>query len=1176
MQRFRKLVLSFCFGMAVALFLCGTSQAQQNGDITGTVTDSTGAAIPGATVTVINDDTHAAQTTVSNGSGIYNVPSLSFGHYTVEIRAKGFQTYRKTDVMLDTGMTLKEDAPLTVGASNQTVNVRAHPFQVQSESNEVSTLISGQQVRQIATNGRNITTLITLGTGVASNLPDFNGVTAQGSDASISFNGTHYDHNDYLIDGGEVYDRGSGGRLDVLPSPNSIAQMQVLASNYAPDYGISSGGTMLVSLKSGTRQLHGQAWEFDRNDDFDAWNYLSKQSHIPTPELRLNIFGFNLGGPVLIPHVYNTDRNKTFFFVNEEWRRFIQGVSPVVTETVPTSDFPSSSALTNGVTYTPFNGGTAPIVPNVPGNTAYTNLETSAGLTPGQPFPGSATAGYTIPGTLLAPNALLFMNSGAIPLPNDGTDEEVASPKEPTYVWEDVVRIDHYFSPKYHLMGSWIRDAMSQTVIPSLWSGDSYNTVGSVFKNPSWAAAVRLTQIISPTVVNETGLYVNGNTINIAPMGIYAQPTGWDQSANFFTGQNGDNRMPSAQFSNGPLNSDWTTNYIPWKNAYLDYQIRDDITWTKGRHAFKFGGQYMREDKNQQIQADTQGDFDFSGSQYSQSSYVNFLLGLANTYTQLENDTTFHWLSNTFGGYAMDNWQLTSRLTLQLGLRYDALPHTYEKNNQVASFQPGAYLAANAQTPSLTTGDLNAAGLGFQTVNGAAFYMNGIEEAGQNGFPRGTVDNDYFTWEPRLGFAWDFLGNGKWVLRGGVGVFYERIQGNDIYDTDTTPPFSYQPAANEVFYTNPETSITTGATSGVGQTPAPASLTAMSMRYPEPATAQYSLGLQHQLAPAILAGAEYVGSSAWDQYYENEINDLPLTASAAMREEIATSCSGTGATAPGATACPNINPNANLYRPYLGYGSIEQERTGTNASYNSLQLWLRTASWHGLSAQIAYTWSHEIDIESGDVGDGGQAGASGNGSLSDPYDIKYDRGSGFLDKRNILNINWVYNLPYAQGTGLKHEILGGWQFAGVEVSESGSPQDIYYNGPDSIGLGGATDPRPNIVAPVKYPKTQKAWFTTSSFAEDPPVWEPGSTNNGFGNASKDTIVAPGLYNWNMSLYKMIPIKGTMQVQLRVESYNTFNHTQFNGIDTGTTDPTFGQVTSVYDPRVLQFGGQFQF
>jgi len=272
----------YAFALLIAVLLSVTTvYAQATAEITGTVTDPSGAVIPGAKITATNDASGSSQSTVSNSSGLYTLPGLSNGTYTLVVTAKGFATYKTSGVVLDVAATVQENVALQLGSSSQTVTVRANALQVQSQSNEISTLISGAQVNQIATNGRNITSLTTLGTGVSGNLPSFNGVAAQTSTATISFNGMRPDHNNYLIDGGEVYDRGSGGKIDVLPSPDAISEFQVLSSNYPPDYGLSSGGTILVELKSGTRKFHGGVWEFNRNDALDAGYYFAIIRRVP-------------------------------------------------------------------------------------------------------------------------------------------------------------------------------------------------------------------------------------------------------------------------------------------------------------------------------------------------------------------------------------------------------------------------------------------------------------------------------------------------------------------------------------------------------------------------------------------------------------------------------------------------------------------------------------------------------------------------------------------------------------------------------------------------------------------------------------------------------------------------------------------------------------------------------
>jgi hypothetical protein len=1135
--RFRLLGL-----LMLSLLIAPFAKAQDNATVNGIVTDTSGALVPNAAITLINPATGQIRSETSNSAGAYRFANVGIGTYSLTVSAAGFQKSTKAGIVVNVAQTLEENVALTVGSEAQTVTVQADVLQVQTETNEVSNLITGEQVEKLATNGRNVENLAIMGMGVSNTVSDFNNQNANTTSNTISFNGTRSSHNVYLLDGAELNDRGCGGCFDVLPSLDSLAEFQTLESNYAPDYGLGSGGQVTMVIKSGTHDFHGSLWEFNRNEDYDANNYFTKLAGQPRPELRLNEPGGNIGGPLWIPHLYNDTRKRTFFFVNEEWRRLIVGSAPSIVNDIATNNFPTSGAA---LTYTVPANGTTPIVP-VTTDPAKLAIYAADGLTAGQPFPNN-----TIPANLIDQNAVLEMNANTFPTPNynNGT-QYISSKPQPTDVRDDIIRIDHSINDKLQLMGHYVHDAVTQTTYPPLWGDSSYPTAGSTMTNPAWMAAFKLTQTYSPTVLNETAFLYTDNIVKINPLGTFAQPSGWAATSFFPVADNVDSKMPEIDLG-APYNVNWSSNYYPWKNFYADTQFRDDLSWTKGKHQTKFGFSYMRVVKNQELQANTQGTSVFNSSSFSGDSYVNFLLGDESSFTQLQFLANKHWVNNNYSFYANDNWHVTPRLTLNIGLRYDALPHAFERFNQFANFVPSDYLYALGN-PVTAAGTLTPSAL--TTYNGEPFYLNGIEEAGVSGFPRGNVQNKFDTWEPRIGFADDILGDGKTVFRGGIGIFYERVQGNDVYNAAQNPPFAYQPSANNVYFSNPLTSAQTGVTTTQSF---PSTLTNLKFNYPPPGTATFSLGIQRQLAPSIIAVVQYGGALGWDQNDDRGINTLPLA-------------DGSDPTNPydDREGVANGSLNANHYRIFPGFSSINQEENETNFSYNSLQSGLRMENRHGITIQLAYTWSHEIDEVSSDLN-----------SLSNPFNSKYDRGSGGLDRRHIFNANYIYALPFfAKSSNLAaRDILGGWEFSGVTVAEKGTPQSISYNGADTLGLGGNTSNRPNQVAKVFYPKQRTAWFNTDAFASPVAPWD-GGANQGFGNAAKDAVVLPGRLRFDMSLFKTIaltPHEGP-SLELRFESFNTFNHTQFNGVDSGSTDGNFGQVTSAYDPRVLQLGAKFHF
>jgi hypothetical protein len=1042
----------------------------------------------------------------------------------VRAEQSGFKTYSRTGIVLNSGDTARVDISMQVGELTESVTVAGEAVRVQSDTSEVSDTISGQQVSQLAINGRHLAALAILTTGASADLPDFNLPIGVGGSTTISFNGNRSDHNVWMIDGGENYDRGCGGCVTMMPSVDALSEFTTLTSSAAADYGIGSGGTINMILKSGTRDFHGSAYEFFRNDALDANNYFANLNGSPIPKLRYNIFGFNFGGPVVIPGLYNKQRQKTFFFVNQEWRKIVQG-SQVFANAIPQAQRDGDFSTLSGTVKVPDTGDPTQ-------NARFAAL----GLTPGQPFPGNK-----IPASLIDPNATLFFNSGAFPLPNAPGNNFSGSLGVPVNVPETIVRIDHYLTSKISIMGHFIHDGTEQQTATALWSGSTYPTLGTSFRNPSWSAVVKMTHTISPTLLNEISYNFNGNQIFLDPVGVFQKPAGW--SVKEFFPSNADNRMPTIAFA-GAYNVTYDPAAWPWFNQAFDHQFRDDASWTKGSHNFKFGGQYMRYRKDQDIFGNTEGNYNFDGT-FTGNAVADFLLGYAKSYNELALQDRGLWRTNTFSFYGGDNWRASRRLTLNLALRWEIIPHAFETNNRMSNFYPNLY--DPAQAPRFNPdGSLDPTGPGFRTVSGVPlsdvpFYMNGIGIAGQNGIPTGLVKNYYNSLAPRVGFAYDPFGDGKTAIRGGFGMFFERIQGNDVYNTGPNPPFSFGPSVNNVYFSDPSVSANNGQKATVPIFPA--GLYGLAYDdYKLPTSMQYNFGVQREMAHGTVLSVQYVGNSNYHQRVERNINAVAL--SDPRRMDI-----------------KNGNLDPNLARLYLGFSGITLGENASGSSYNSLQVNFRVQATAGLTLQAAYTYSHAIDYASGDFA-----------GISNPFDRSFDRGPGDLDRRHVLSLNYIYEIPlFRNRTDLAGSVLGGWEFSGITLIESGFPMTptLPY---DNLGIGAGTA-RPDVVSNVNYPQKVDAWFDASAFVAPSPL--------SFGSSGRGILRSPGRTNFNLSLFKSfaMPFPGSPEgakLQFRAETFNAFNHTQFHNVNTSFGDNNFGKVTSTYDPRVWQLGLKFLF
>jgi Carboxypeptidase regulatory-like domain len=1098
----------------------------QEATIVGSVTDPTGAFVPNAEVTITDTDTNLVHQITSNESGEFVVPNLQIGHYTVRVQAAGFKAIEQNDIKLSVGDRDRLDFKLEVGSTQESINVEAAAVAVQSESSEVSDVITGQQVSQLATNGRSMYSLATLTAGASSNMSDLNIPTSTGGDATVSFNGMRQSHNLYLVDGGEAADRGGAGGMDIMPSVDAIAEFRALTSNYTAEYGLSSSATMTMAFKSGTKDFHASAWEFLRNDALDAGNYFTNAAGQKAPELRFNTYGFNVGGPVFIPKVYNKNREKTFFFYNMEWRKLVQG--GLTNQTVPNTSeyggqFPGSVAIHS------------PAANQM--SAALQAKYAAAGIAPGAAFPGNR-----IPTSLLDPNAQALLAAGIFPAATSGT-QFIGGNKLPTNLREEIVRIDHRFSDKFWIFGHWVDEQVSQTYGTSIWSGDNVPTVGDNFTNPAYHGVIHAVNSISPTVLNEVAFNYNGNRIGITPTGIYKRT----QDINIpelFPG-NTLNRIPGVQLS-GSTGAQYDVNSWPWNNKADDYQIRDDISWTKGAHQLKFGVSWALYKKVQDLFGNTQGSFVFDGA-YTGNDFADFLLGYSKSYTELAVQDKGYWNNISPAAYIQDNWKATPRLTINLGLRWDGIPHTYEAHNRMSNFYSNLYNPADAAI-LLPNGTIspNSPGLGTSPnpiLNGYLFYLNGIGIAGKNGIPKGLVKDAWLNFGPRVGLAYDLTGSGKTVLRGGFGIMYERIQGNDMYNAGPNIPFSSSVTFNNVSLSNPNASILTGSTLAAPVTVS--SITGLAYSdYKSPASYQYSFGIQREVWANSVLSVAYVGNQS---RHQNDYRDVNLPATSVLPSLIAGTVS------------------YNTVLPYAGFNSIKLSENAQNAHYNGLQVELHAKIARDLTLQTAYTLSRAVD----------PATSTGGGDLytvSNPYNRAYDNGPSGLDRTHIGLVNFIYEVPFFRTSSNRflRTSVGGWEVSGIVTMQSGLPLNITLGGSQgSNGLANGTN-RPDVNGNVSYPQKVLQFFDTAAFSSPAP--------GAWGSLQKGAIRGPGRDNWNISLFKnfLLSESRNSRFELRIETFNTFNHTQFKDVSSSFSSSNFGQVTSTWDPRVFQLGGKLIF
>lgn len=1161
------LVLTFA-GCTLSAF------GQAAATIVGVVTDTSGATVAGASVTVSNRDKGFVRQVATDSAGSYIAAKLPIGDYEVVAELTGFEKLVQTGVTLTVGQTLRVDLVMRVGSTHQEITVQSNSTNVETETGTISSVITGSQVTQLNLNGRNFTNLATLIPGAAAGNYDPTSVGVLASSA-ISFNGAPTQYNSWEIDGVNNTDQGAGGTANmVYPSIDAIAEFRIYTSIYDASIGKNAGATVELATKSGTNAFHGSLFEFVRNDDFDANNFFLNR--VPSADggaaakvpLKRNDFGFTIGGPIFIPKHYNTDKSKTFFFWSEEWRRNREGTvinEPVPTELMRQGNFSQCDPSSSNFNAIVASNCVAPVNPVTK-----------------QPYPGDIVPIQRQGAALL--NAL-------VPLPNSGLDQYTSALSLPTNFRDDVVRIDQNLGSKNTLFLRLIQDAYAQTFTPTLWSSANYDTVDTLWTSPSKSAVAHLTTTVNPHLVNEI-MFAFSSDVNTvgqtagasSPAKSITKPSDW--SAGNLMPENAANPLiPGISLCGGVA---FCVSESTGFNYYFYGPIltfKDNAVWNVGSHNLKFGVyvQHSHLDSSEDS-GSAQGFFSFSNSNPNTTgnALADMYIGEIASYTEnggVQNGRFVggyplgKWIEWDVEPYFQDDWHVTPHLTLNLGVRY-YIPTPYADHSNLhldSTFFPSQYNpAAEAQ--------LNSAGY-LNPATGQTYltYGNGLVECGTSSVPAGCQQSFRGGLAPRFGFAWDPIGKGKFVVRGGYGISYDAANGNE-----SAPGLFGNPptVANPIAY-----NIAGYNTIGAGLIP-PSSISLVSANAKFPSVQQFSLGIQQQIGSHDIATLSYVGSLGRHLLQDRNINQvLPGETAQNVPALAGTPGCDTAGTCNVQYVLTNALEPSIYFVPYRGYSTMTYRGWDGNSEYNSLQASYRRNVANGLTMQASYTWSHNID----DVG----------GSGVNDYDMSRWRATSSLNQSQILIVNYTYQLPFFSHTknGFVRQALGGWEVSGVSSFFTGQPIDFTCGiAGTSSGVGGNV--RCNSLGPLTVSKgvtddprygPTATWFDPSMIGQItlPQLLADGESGE-FGYMGRNPIAGPGRNNWDLALFKNFRthwLGEQSSLQFRAESYNTFNHTQWQSVQAGCGSETpagapcsgnannlgNGEVTSAWPARILQLG-----
>jgi hypothetical protein len=1139
-----------CSVFCMLILAAGFCFAQSDlGSITGFVKDPSGASVPNAKVTVRNQSGLQRQAT-TNEAGLYSITNIPPGIYSLAVESPGFKRFESKDNKLDPSSNLAIDATLAVGAATETVQVTASATALQTESASVQKLVTRQQMDALELNGRNPVGLASLVPGArGGNLAGLNFAFGQGPS---NFNGSRNQENLITYDGAPATRTRSNGTSLGSADVDSTQEVQILTAAYAAEYGRTSGAQIRILTKSGTSDFHGSAYEYVRNDIFNANTWT--RNHTPgqnfVPPFRYNQFGYNVGGPLYIPGKFNKDKNKYFWYWGQEWVRY--RYTDTSSWTVPTNLMRQ--------------GNFSELLD--PNNFFYGKTVTIKDPTTGQPFPGNI-----IPANRLSQSGLGILKAYPdvnLSSPINGSQLMYLAALHPQNQRKDTLSVDMNVTDSQRLQ--------FRRMNYSFWEYQPLDgTPGRTpkfFNRPNQTNSLDYVWTISPTLVNEAlatvsldDVYIPVDTANFfdrTSVGInypYIFPQGKlipnrIPTANI-TGLNGLNGGPYPSHSSGPI-----------------YTLSDSLTWIKGAHTFKFGFYFERsgENDNDEINVSAcptctnnqNGQFSFtdnrSGQPSSGNAIANAALGLFDSYSELGQRAYTIFRGSSYEPYAQDSWKITPKFTLNYGVRYTVIvPYKALWANMIV-FDPTLYDPAKAVTVDPKTGAI-VPGSGDR-YNGMVIPGNAWPDSAKGRVPeatnsaydylfRGGSYPDYYSkiqwgqWQPRLGFAWQL--DDKTVLRAGGGRFFTRLGVSDSIFLGGNPPF--QPTAN-VSFGNVDNPGGTSANS------LPLTVTTQSREFKNPEAWNWNFTLERETFFKSVLSVAYVGRRGLHSQREANINQPTPDVIAAN---------------------PGVNIDA--LRPYKGYNSIRETDNIASSRYNGLQIGWNRRFTGGLLFGVAYTLSKTMDD-----------GSNQRDIIPNTYYAGNLWGPAEFDSRHVFIANFLYELPFFKAQhNLVEKLIGGWQISGIFQAQTGTPcsvgksNDYAGVGQDGsmcgIGQFWAVNGTPTVIGQMAHNGASENayWFQTTNADGTPIFSAPAKGTFVTQQGIRDLIYGPGFDNWNLGLFKKFAVNERMGFQFRAEAFNAFNHPNWNGPNYDPTSASFGKITGKNnDVRNLQLSLRFYF